>query len=182
MPLLVYFLRLQSSRKLEWKDVLKIIIFSSIAWGAGYVAVWVTKWVIVDVLYNKGLIKTVLEQFKYRSYGDSVATYSDTLYRNFLLSMGAPIAFILFMVIESIVEFIICIVKKKVIRQNLVDALPYAIIMIMPFVWYLLLMNHSYNHAFFTYRDLLLFYIALPLLLQKIVEKEKDIKQLEEKK
>jgi len=173
---------LQKTRKVDWKETLKIIILSSLAWGAGYCLIWGTKWVLVDLIYNKGLIKTALEQFQYRSKGEEACTYWDTIYRNMYLLIGLPAIYLIFMIIEGIVEFVISKIKKVKIKQNLAKALPYAIIILMPYAWYFVLKSHSYNHVFFTHRDLLLLCTGLPILLQKLFEKENEIKQIEEKK
>lgn len=69
MPLTIYCLNLQKVRNITWQETLKIIILSSIAWGLGYGLIWLAKWIIVDILYGKGMIKTALEQSMYRSEG-----------------------------------------------------------------------------------------------------------------
>lgn len=184
-PLIIYFLILQEKRKIDWKETIKIIAISSITWVLGYGLIWITKWVIVDLVYNKGIIKTSIEQFIYRSGthnadGDAY-TYAETLYRNMILFIGIPPLYLFYLLIVSLVDFIINMIKKIKIRQNLINALPYAIILLMPFVWYFVLRNHSFRHVYFTYRDLLLFCTGFPLVLQKIMEREK-VKKIEEKK
>lgn len=65
--------------------------------------------------------------------------------------------------------------KKNRIRisQNLVNIIPYFIIFFMPFAWYFVLKDHSFYHAYFTYRTLTVAFIAVPLILLKLTEKEK---------
>ena len=65
--------------------------------------------------------------------------------------------------------------KKNRIRvsENFVNSLPYLIILLMPFAWYFVLKDHSFYHAYFTYRTLTVAFIAVPLILLKLTEKEK---------
>lgn len=51
--------------------------------------------------------------------------------------------------------------------------MPYCIIAVMPFIWYLLLNQHSYTHICFTYRSLLILLINIPIILQKLPEPPK---------
>ena len=44
----------------------------------------------------------------------------------------------------------------------------YFIIGIIPIIWYMLLQNHSYYHAFFTYRNLLISNICVNLCIEEV--------------
>ena len=51
--------------------------------------------------------------------------------------------------------FFIKIIKGKHLnKRNAMKALPYLIVCIYPFAWYMLMKNHSYIHAFMVYRIL----------------------------
>lgn len=171
---------LQKDRRIDWKEEIKIIVISSFIWAVGYVLVWLTKWIIVNVFYDRDLIKTALEQFQYRSIDAEPCEYSETLSRNVLLLLGFPMIYLAFLIMESIVELVMSLIKKVKMKDNIISAMPYLIIMVMPFVWYYVIRNHSHMHSFFTYRNLLLFCTGLPIALQKLFEKDR-IKRIEEK-
>lgn len=65
--------------------------------------------------------------------------------------------------------------KKNRIRvsENFVNVVPYLIILLMPFAWYFVLKDHSYYHAYFTYRTLTVAFVAIPIILLKLTEKER---------
>lgn len=65
--------------------------------------------------------------------------------------------------------------KKNRIRvsENFVNVVPYLIILLMPFAWYFVLKDHSYYHAYFTYRTLTVAFVAIPIVLLKLTEKER---------
>ncbi len=52
-------------------------------------------------------------------------------------------------------------------KEIFIAILPYILISIMPFIWYALLQNHSYYHAFFTYRNLILTSLGICLCLEE---------------
>ena len=155
-------------------------MISSIVWAVGYGLVWITKWILVSITYNKELIQTAIKQFRYRAINETSYPYSETVYRNMILYIGFPMIYMAFMILETIVELVMCKIKKVPLKQNMKKTFPYVIIALMPFVWYFVIRDHSYNHAFFTYRNLLLVFIGVPLALQKIIEKE-EVKKIEEK-
>lgn len=72
---MVYFLILQKEKKVNWKETIIIIIRASLAWGIAYAIIWFTKWVIVDLMYGRDLIKTSLMQAKYRGTGLTISYY-----------------------------------------------------------------------------------------------------------
>lgn len=72
------------------------------------------------------------------------------------------------LVINTAIGLGIFIVQKKdknKITKELEARFPYILIAIMPFVWYFVLKNHSMYHSFFTYRNLLLTIITVPIII-----------------
>ena len=75
----------------------------------------------------------------------------------------------------------------KIKEQNTKDTYDiifiYLLIGIIPFAWYALLRNHSYYHAFFTYRNLLVSNVCINLSIKKIFDfltekEEQDEKEI----
>ena len=72
------------------------------------------------------------------------------------------------LVINIAIGLGIFIVQKKdnkEITKELEARFPYIVIAIMPFVWFFVLKNHSMYHSFFTYRNLLLTIITVPIII-----------------
>lgn len=72
------------------------------------------------------------------------------------------------LILNIAIGFLASIVQKRTdntIIQKLEEKYPYIMIALIPFVWYFILKNHSINHSFFTYRNLLLTIIAIPLII-----------------
>lgn len=62
---------------------------------------------------------------------------------------------------------------KKMYLKNI----HFLLIAIIPFVWYMVLANHSYVHYWFTYRELAIFIFAILVWLSKNLEECKKISE-----
>ena len=173
IPLIIYFLLKQSEESLNIKTIFVEGIKYSFVWGIGYGLTWLTKWVLIDVLYNKNMISVAINQVLYRSTAKTNAKayniYS-VINENFEYII-VPI-FISILCTFSMINLKLILKKHTIVKQDkekiLTVILPYAIILSIPFVWYALLQNHSYYHAFFTYRNLIITNICLNIIMVKI--------------
>ncbi len=183
LPLTVYFLVLQKQKTITLKETIKIIVIASINWGIGYVFTWFSKWVIVDVLYGKNVIGTAIGQTLYRTIPDANEGFLQMASKAIEI-IKENIIFLLFAsMLITIIRETINRNKPKSIKDRLIDAMPYVIIMIMPFAWYFVFEEHSISHIPFTYRSVLLLLTSIPLIILKMSEREKikDLKMLSDK-
>lgn len=182
VPLILYFLLLQKEKKLSIKEQFFIFIKIGFPWAIGYGLTWLSKWVLVDIIYGRHLLETALIQVLFRTQGTGQ------------ISLGLSISYnFKFIVIPFLVSTLITIlsiiwsVDKRIpylsFKEGVVNALPYLIIAIVPYIWYIILKDHSYKHAFFTYRNQILTLICIPILYRKFLDisktesKEKDDRQ-----
>lgn len=172
LPLIIYFLCLQKQKKVNLKETIIIIIKASLAWGISYGLIWFSKWAIVDLLYGRNLIKTSLLQVKYRATGLPIS-YGDALFMNYNVVKSNSLKCIFFGVFGMILNLIIRRKNRIHVSESLVNIVPYLIILLMPFVWYFVLKDHSFYHSYFTYRTLTVAFVAVPLMLLKLTEKKK---------
>lgn len=184
MPLIIYFVLIKRTEEsIEIKTKIFDIIKFSFLWGIGYGLTWFMKWLLVDLIFDKNMIITSIKQVLYRSAG---AKYFNTLK---VISQNynyIAIPLILSILITYSVINLKIIISKNIaynfkenieIKKILNHLLPYIIIAIMPFAWYLILQNHSYYHAFFTYRNLFITVCCTNLCIAEIFEiyiKRKD--------
>lgn len=73
---MIYFLSLQKEKEVNLKESIIIIIRASISWGIAYGLIWFSKWVIVDMIYGRDLIKTSLMQVGYRGSGMPISYFA----------------------------------------------------------------------------------------------------------
>lgn len=132
----------------SFKESFILLIETSISWGLGYALMWGSKWGIASLLTNENFIsdayRSILTRTSHESQKSLIVSYIDVVKRN------TNIFFIAFFMIAFIGSVIGIVLRKKLHKKNFV----LLIIAIMPFAWYFVLNNHSYNHTWFTYREL----------------------------
>lgn len=61
-------------------------------------------------------------------------------------------------------------------KIDIVKASPYIAVTLMPIAWYFVTKQHSFQHAFFTYRNMALVMIGIPLTLMNLIKVDKGEK------
>lgn len=177
VPIITYLLLEEKSNKEKtFKERNKTLIQNILAWGMGYGLMWFSKWLLSDIIFNKNLILTALQQVLYRTNGMN-KNYSilEAVSINFKYEIKIIIITLLLNVLANIMKIIKLISKKESSNININISLkkfmgnitPYIITLLLPIVLYIVITNHSYNHYFFTYRNLLIFNISLNLIVKK---------------
>ena len=151
-PLILYFVFKNGDGTGNIKDTIKLFIF----WVLGYFLTWMTKWVLMDLIYHRNLIKTALEQVLYRSVGGGVSPILAICLN--LLSMALPIMISICLMWYMFVKY-----NAGINKESRKKARIFILISILPILWYIVLPNHSANHFFFAYR--LLFITMFAYLL-----------------
>lgn len=174
IPLLIYS-SLQFKEKYNFKVLLIDILKYCIFWGIGFLGVWFIKWLLVDILYNKGLIQTSINQFMYRtkSSGDEALNFIEILNRNLsLLSQVFGIC------ILGVIIYTFCKIYKlgniKNIFLNVKEIIIYLIISFIVICWYFIFKQHSYQHFFFTYRNFWVISVSVLLIIYNIFKVDKS--------
>ena len=181
MPLFIYILDRQKTEE-DYKRFLKIILKSTIIWFIGYIFTWMSKWVIYDILYQEGLIKSAIIQVFYRTerYNPNSALQILEELKMFLLNNTQ---YILILTIVMISAGLISInnvnIKIKKLSQYIKENLPFLVISLMPLVWYIVLANHTILHPRFVYRHMLIFLFGIIICIKNIVivKKKEKIKE-----
>lgn len=158
IPLCIYLLVYQMDQKEELKQVL----FLSVAWGAGYFGMWIMKWILASVLTEKNIIGTTLQQIQIRSsntVNEQKISYFSVLGKNIINFVKNPAPWIF------IFQVLYYLIKRKGHKEKKGNAISFFLIAIYPFLWYLVTMNHSYIHAWFTFRELSISLMALGCML-----------------
>lgn len=174
IPITIYFLMLQKREQYKFKDIAVRYLKVCTAWGIGYAGTMVAKWVIIDLLYNREVVITSIQEFTYRV--GSVPISYVFAYNYAYFEMTGVMTAILPM---AIITMIIAKIKFK--EKNVVNILPYIVTAFMPIVWFMLLKNHSYIHSFFTYRNIVITIfnieiIVITLVINLIYKKMEEIK------
>lgn len=165
--------------KNDWKKDIKDIIILSIIWGIGYLGMWASKWIISSILLRENLISNALSKILERTSDKNIHgtfTKIDVLKINLEMIITVP------NVLMNILNFIYIIyksIKAKIWnrKKQYLKIIPFCIIAVMPFAWYILASNHSMIHYWFTYRSLAVTIFAMLSGLTVVLLKNEMEKQ-----
>lgn len=180
IPIIVYLLLIQKNGK-NLKECLIELVKICLMWGIGYGLTWATKWILVQLMYNRPIIQNALTQAQVR-----IVT-NKTTFLNMMINIGNFLSYeVIFANIMIMISYaIIMLVKNRNkelnIKNNIVQSIPYLIVAMMPLAWYAVLKQHSMIHRFFTYRALVITIITLMVSEYKILEVKTQDKKEETK-
>ena len=131
-------------------------VFSALAWGAGYIGMWLAKWGLASLILKENAMTYVMDHIEERLDGDIGISYSEyflgALKRNisqlYPSGYGAVGIAVLILVLLAAAVWVFIFRTGPDWKFLTVCFL----IGIIPYVRYLILHNHSYIHYFFTYR------------------------------
>lgn len=151
------------------------VLSSSAAWTAGYGLCWAAKWGIASLVLGKGQWENVWSKVQYWAIdGEKTAGRIEAAalnFRDFFLSQGIrtmvfPLAFLLVLGVLAIV----CGRKEKGAVVSLGAMLA---VSLYPYIWYILLAEHSWQHHWFTYRAQVVALFGLYLAVAALIDRVK---------
>ena len=146
-PLCIYlFLHCENCRK----NCFRLFCLSG-EWTVGYAWMWMSKWLLTDLLTGSHTIKDALQTILVRT--DSAEGYGKgTGFIKVLLLNMQPYmnwAYFLLLIMLIIIALIKVVRMKKCVLQ-LKKAIPFFILAMYPLAWWFLVQNHSEQHWMFT--------------------------------
>ena len=155
IPLAV-MLSLKRNEGFKIKDNLLVIIRLAFLWGLGFALTFVTKWALATLIVGYNVFTDAFDMGLYR-LGVEDFTRWDAVSSNFKM-LNLP------MVLVLTLFFVILIIVRRP-KLSWKKAVLYLIIGLAPYLWYLVLSNHSYLHRWFTYRLQSITAVCLYLIL-----------------
>lgn len=120
------------------------------AWGCGYVLFWAGKWVGGSLVLRNNILRSAAAALRFRSGYQTIEggfSYFGILFRN----LGVRCIF--FGALLLVVVIYMWTGKKKH-AVSLEQTRRLFLFALLPFGWYLAVANHSYEHFWFTFREL----------------------------
>lgn len=166
MPLTLLLILDRQSANSSGLILSKWVIKYSIFWAIGYSGMWCSKWILGSIVLHRNLFTEALDQVVLRtSHTDGIGVgvvdlqkigYRATVMRNIETLVKKP--YILLVLMELIIYLtkIEWFNRSNSVYKQFFKLFPYLLIAIMPFVWWYVLMNHSFIHNHFTYRSIAL--------------------------
>lgn len=164
--LLIVYIHYLEDADVTLKKVIYIIIKGTIIWGVGYALTWITKWLIASVILKKNVISDALEQVAYRSYGGNEQSVFLEIFIAVRKNIGSLLMdrigiFLAVVLVCSLLVFFIRLCQQK---KGGIILLPIVLVSIYPYIWYIVLAQHSIQHSYFTYKAQLITIWAILLL------------------
>ncbi len=172
-----------TDRKEQFENEFVFILKNSFLWLAGYVFMWVAKWLTASIVLGENVMPYVTEHIEERLAGE-VSTASGISY--FFQSIGEnlkvlfPIdhglgGWIVFTILVLIICYLCFVYRRKKVEWN--SILLYAICGMIPIIRFMVLRNHSTLHYFFTFRALISSVFAVLLSMTKVIDLDKLLKK-----
>ena len=162
-------LSFEKGKLTDFKKGCGLTLKSGALWGLGYGLMWISKWSISSLVLGRNTFIEAFEQVELRTIGEAAGSFGQQLlgavFRNIALLFPMQFAKTygqVFLLFVGIWFFISCLwifyggkIKSKWFLKLLL------LIVLIPYVRYIMLSNHSYLHYFFTYRAQLVSVMAV---------------------
>ena len=146
------------------------LVSCSTSWCAGYLGMWAGKWCLGAVLLpESGAMKEAIRALKYRGSSNSTAgviNIMDVLSKNMFVYLKGPIM-IIFLIVGGYLVIQI-IQSKSICKTKMINCVCYVIVGMYPIAWYFVSKNHSYEHAFMAYRELVILSFSVLCMLAEM--------------
>jgi len=173
--LLILAIRKHEEREDTLKNTFKFVIKSCILWLIGYAGMWLAKWAIASLVLNINVLDYVKDNAMKRINGLQGLSNYEELYKHVIEKNIDTIPLIhiinikvykweIKLALATVAVLLLVFIDWKNLKKK-----KYSLVMlfigIMPYLRYLILANHSYRHAMFTYRDQIITIMAILFIL-----------------
>lgn len=175
----IYTIKYKNREIKDFKEGIKLIAKYSALWLTGYCIMWGTKWLLASIILNVNALDFVLNKAKKRISGHVRGYSTGYMLKNSILrNVSAIYPFYMIHETSIAVCLILCIVIPTALlikkdKKSLLNFLIFMIIAIMPYIRYLVLLNHSFMHYIFTFRDQLITIMSLIVGIAISIDKTK---------
>jgi len=149
----------------NWKKATSTVIGGSIMWIVGYGVMWCGKWIVGSLLTGVNIFADAFARAGEYT-GASDISYWSIILKNIFVLVKWPIVILGCAVIIKLILELRCGIKKQGVDWRWV--VPFSLIILAPFVWYLVAGSHSHLHYWYTYRELCVAIFGVMVGIQKI--------------
>lgn len=162
----------------NWKDGLKELLGACILWGTGYAAMWAGKWALASLVTGENVLAEAVQSVSIRIGTDVPELGISEAGRLGAITLNISASKFSFVLI--VIAFAVCFVLGAARFRS--RYIPAALAGLLPFAWYLVVLNHSVIHSWMTFRSLAVFVYALTTIGVMLIEKPQTVPVPEEKK
>lgn len=178
--ILLVWIQIQD-RQADFKQNCLFTFQGSFAWGMGYALTWAAKWVIaVLVLGMQSFLQTMsVIQFRLEGSEEEPLDRLGTIRRNLKAWLNVQdegvISWSKIVLLILIVALILIIWKKLKDLRTVGAYVPILFIALYPYIWYMVMSNHSQIHFWYTYRAQLVALFGVLMFISGIIRKKGEL-------
>ena len=166
------YLRAEKPDKKLFKRMISLVI----GWGVGYVGMWVMKWIVASLILHENAFAYVKGHISERMGGDLNLGLWDYLtgavsrnLRSLLPYNAGGLGMAAGIMLVMVLLYFCIIYRKEKPRWKII--LIYLLTGMVPVLRFLVMHNHSYLHAFFTFRVLIVSVLSAALAAGEIIDR-----------
>ena len=166
LPLIMYLImnRERQEKNSFWRGAGEIAVFSGL-WMVGYAVTWATKWALSTAFTGINFFKDAYKQSLHRADVGTEFTRLDAVQANLeLMPWETLLTLCIILAVAAIFFFN---------RHNLKIVLLTLPIILVPYLWFYIVSDHSFKHWWFTYRLQMIAVSAAIVLLCHLIQWDK---------
>ena len=169
---IIFYLMLEDKKK-TLKDKIINIIKYGLLWSIGYLGMWFSKWVLASIILHHNVIEDAVNVIFFRTSDAKYSRFGAIAQNVLIYKQRAYFVIILGILLYYFVRLIKN--RKYLNKKKFINIIPLILISLIPFAWYFVMSNHSYIHYWMTYRELLIFWLAMFCGLELLTNNEESI-------
>ena len=182
IPLIVLLWLQVRDNEAGFKENFGLMFTSSAAWGIGYAMTWIAKWGITVVVLGIRYFWRTMDVVQYRLQGseedplDRLGTIRRNLKAWMNVQDGGVISWSKVVLVLLLIAILLIVWKKVKEKKTMIAYIPILFVACCPYLWYLVMSNHSQIHYWYTYRaQLVTLFGGLVFLVGILKEKRTNI-------
>lgn len=158
IPLILLLWFQVRDEKTGFWDNLRLMFRFSVSWGVGYALTWIAKWGITTIILGVRYFWRTMSVVQYRLAGseeeplDRIGTIRRNLKAWMNVQDGGLITWSKVALLILVIFLILAIWKKLRDRRTVCACFPILFVAAYPYIWYVVMANHSQIHYWYTYR------------------------------
>lgn len=180
IPLILLLWMRVRDEKANFKNNFWFMFRASVSWFLGYALTWISKWLIAAGILGIRYFWRTMSVVQYRLEGseeeplDRLGTIRKNLKSWMNVQDDGIITWSKVALLIIVVALILCIWKKVKDLRTVAAYVPILFVAAYPYIWYLVMSNHSQIHHWFTYRAQLVALFGILIFIASILREKKE--------
>lgn len=179
IPLILILWMKVRDEEIGFKENFFFMFKASVSWGVGYALTWMSKWAISVAVLGMKVFWRTMAVVQYRLEGseeeplDRIGTIRKNLKSWLNVQDEGIISWSKVALLILLVAVVLVLWKKLKDKKTIMAYLPILLVAAYPYIWYLVMSNHSQIHHWYTYRAQLVALFGILVFISSILKEKK---------